>query len=504
MRIAYRPVHPAAYHQPSPNASSTLSSMPSRVLVLKSRATTVLAVVVGSLIALLFFLSLSPPSMSIVHGVMIDAGSTGTRIHTYIFLRHTSVSVHASQNNSTNGTSTNGTTTSNNTHTQPVFKFRVVHDDYFPIKPGLSAYKDNPDEAARSLLPLLHHAKTRVPAALQASTPVMLRATARLRMLGNASAEAILDAVRATLRASGFRFDADDWASVLSGTEEAVYTWMTVNSLLARDAEHTVGTLELGGGSAQIAFVPGDDDNNMNHTAADGICDFDAQLMSYGGHDLRLYAASHMDYGLQKARSILLSHFKSDGRTHENPCFNAVGTSSGRHNLSVQIPFVNPPANVTVSGSGAYEACQTLVRKTLVDADVDGAAACKCKACTYHGAVQPRAVKEFVAVAFYRERTAAIGMRDAVTAADIDAMGRRVCAMSVQQVKERFRDVPNGAATDLCLDLAYISVHLRHGHRITAEGAATLRMVRRIDGFEVGWCLGAMQQTLARLNLTPI
>lgn len=290
-----------------------------------------------------------------------DHGDQGPHVH--ISSPHL-CSAHASQNKSTNGTSTG-----NSAHTQP-FKFRVVHDDYFTVKTGLSAYKDKPDEATRSLLPLLHHAKTCVPSALHASTPVMLRANAGLRMLGNASAEAILDAMRETLRASGFRFDADDWASVLSGTEEAVYTWMTVNSLLGRDAQHTVGTLQLGGGSTHIAFVPDDNGNNMNHTATDGARDFDARLMSYGGHDLRLYAASHMDYGLQKARIKLLSLFKSNGRTHENPCFNAVGTNSERHNLSVRIPFANPPTNVTVSGSGTYEACQTLIRKALVDGDV--------------------------------------------------------------------------------------------------------------------------------------
>lgn len=45
-----------------------------------------------------------------------------------------------------------------------------------------------------------------------------------------------------------------------------------------------------------------------------------------------------------------------------------------------------------------------------------------------------------------------------------------------------------------------ISVHLRHGHGITAESATMLRMVRWIDGFEVGWCLGAIQQMLAMLK----
>lgn len=61
-----------------------------------------------------------------------------------------------------------------------------------------------------------------------------------------------------------------------------------------------------------------------------------------------------------------------------------------------------------------------------------------------------------MAVALYRERTATIGMRDVMTAADIDAMGRQVCAISVEHVKEGFRDVHNGASTDLCVDLAYI------------------------------------------------
>ena len=90
-------------------------------------------------------LSLATPSEKTHYGIVFDAGSSGSRIHVYTW--------------KTGGGG-------------PKDSFDLVKDDLLKIKPGLSAFKDTPAEAGKSLAPLVEHAKNTIPPALVSSTPV--------------------------------------------------------------------------------------------------------------------------------------------------------------------------------------------------------------------------------------------------------------------------------------------------------------------------------------------
>jgi hypothetical protein len=79
--------------------------------------------------------------------VVIDAGSTGSRVHIYEFEIKDGAKL-------------------------------LLEDHFQQLKPGLSSYADEPHKAAESLQPLLEFAAKAVPEALHAATPLMLGATA--------------------------------------------------------------------------------------------------------------------------------------------------------------------------------------------------------------------------------------------------------------------------------------------------------------------------------------
>nr|XP_027072195.1 probable apyrase 2 isoform X1 [Coffea arabica] len=84
-------------------------------------------------------------------------------------------------------------------------------------------------------------------------TEIRLMATAGLRMLEKGVQDRILEACRTVLRGSDFRFY-DDWASVISGSDEGVYAWVVANYALGTvggDPKQTTGIIELGGAAAQ-------------------------------------------------------------------------------------------------------------------------------------------------------------------------------------------------------------------------------------------------------------
>lgn len=118
------------------------------------------------------------------YGVVIDGGSTGTRIHVFGYKSETNE-----------------------------FNFELGS---MRVNPGLSAYAENPGNAGDSFTELVDFGKRTVPEEFWDKTEIRLMATAGLRLLDVKVQEKILDSCRRVLRKSGFRFR-DDWATVISG-----------------------------------------------------------------------------------------------------------------------------------------------------------------------------------------------------------------------------------------------------------------------------------------------
>lgn len=127
-------------------------------------------------------------------GLMIDAGSTGSRIHVYKF---------------------------NNCGPSPALEDEV----FVQTIPGLSAYADKPEEAAKSLDVLMQAAVENVPIHLRRCSPVSVGATAGLRLLGEKKSENILNAVRHRLKHHyPFPISKRSGVSIMDGRDEGKHS----------------------------------------------------------------------------------------------------------------------------------------------------------------------------------------------------------------------------------------------------------------------------------------
>ncbi|EIW74609.1 hypothetical protein CONPUDRAFT_113157 [Coniophora puteana RWD-64-598 SS2] len=436
------------------------------------------------------------------YALMIDAGSTGSRIHVYKF---------------------------HNCGPAPAFEYEV----FKMTQPGLSDYSGRPTDAAKSLDELLDVAMQTVPASLRKCTPVAVKATAGLRMLGAAQAQAILDAVEKHLKEDyPFPLPDKEGVVIMDGKDEGVYAWITANYLLGTISSGaadpaaskagstaqggaTYAVLDLGGGSTQIVFEP--------EAAAGGGRPDDALQegehryeLAFGGRTRVLYQHSYLGFGLKSARGAvhaLVDFMQSlragrGGKGHTghdahgvvpSPCL-ARGTSK-----EVEVTEGDVKRTVAMSGAdvGNFDACRRVVELVMAKDAV-----CELKPCSFDGVYQPSLLDTFptgnilLLSYFYDRITPLLAPAASASATDkppqlsistVASLATDVCAGKKAWTDrwggdEALLDELEGRP-EWCLDLTFMHSLLTLGYGFVDERDVSLG--KRVDGTELGWCLGA-------------
>ncbi|XP_039639108.1 ectonucleoside triphosphate diphosphohydrolase 6 isoform X2 [Perca fluviatilis] len=384
------------------------------------------------------------PGPSFQYGIMFDAGSTGTRIHIFKFQLENQEAP------------------------------KLAHETFRAIKPGLSAYADEPQKCTAGILELLEVAKSSIPLSSWNATPVVLKATAGLRLLPGDKAKHLLDTVRALFVESPF-LSRDDSVSIMDGTDEGISAWITVNFLtgdLHSSDSPTVGMLDLGGGSTQITFSP-QDEKTIQTSPIDYIRSFQ---MFNNTHTV--YTHSYLGLGLMSARLAVLGGVNASpqGSTElVSPCLAPESSGSWEH---ADVVYT---VRGQKAGEPVYEACLTKVEKVLYRKVVKTSEA---------------ANVDFYAFSYYYDRAVDLGLIEektggTVLVADYIDASKRVCA------GESPSPLQSPQSPFLCLDLVYISVLLQE---LGFPPHKPLRLARTINQVETSWALGASFHYLESLK----
>ncbi|RWS27065.1 ectonucleoside triphosphate diphosphohydrolase 7-like protein [Leptotrombidium deliense] len=188
------------------------------------------------------------------YAIVIDAGSSGSRVHIYTWPPHSG-------------------------DTRQLLNIKMLKDSYGKdiyekITPGLSSCGEKPNTAFEYISPLLKFAEKHIPADKHRQTPLFILATAGMRLLPLTQQEAILKNLRDEIPRNYTFMFSPNYVEVITGKEEGIYSWIAVNYLLDRfdhttksqslvainlgnkitTRPRTVGMLEMGGASMQIAF----------------------------------------------------------------------------------------------------------------------------------------------------------------------------------------------------------------------------------------------------------
>uniref|UniRef100_A0A8C8Z6T2 nucleoside diphosphate phosphatase n=1 Tax=Prolemur simus TaxID=1328070 RepID=A0A8C8Z6T2_PROSS len=378
----------------------------------------------------------SPPGTAahgheVFYGIMFDAGSTGTRVHVFQFDR------------------------------PPGETPTLTHETFKALKPGLSAYADDVEKSAQGIQELLDVAKQDIPFDFWKATPLVLKATAGLRLLPGEKAQKLLQKVKEVFKASPFLVG-DDCVSIMNGTDEGVSAWITVNFLtgsLKAPGRSSVGMLDLGGGSTQITFLPR------------------LEVTSPSGHPSpRVSFHSYLGLGLMSARLAILGGVEGqpakDGKELVSPCLSPTFKGEWEH------------AEVTyrISGQKAeaslHELCASRVSEILRN--------------KVHRTEEVKHV-DFYAFSYYYDLAASVGLIDAekggsLVVGDFDLAANYVC---------RTLETQPQSSPFACMDLTYISLLLQE---FGFPRSKVLKLTRKIDNVETSWALGAIFHYIDSLN----
>lgn len=456
------------------------------------------------------------------YAIMIDAGSTGSRVHVYKF---------------------------NYCSASPELENEV----FDMLRPGLSSFKGDPKAAADSLRPLLATSLKSIPQSLQECTPIAVKATAGLRLLGQQESNEILRAVRRMIGQEYPFVLADGSATkgfvelapgggeiegkaveIMDGRDEGVFAWITVNYLLgligppfpgqsSSGRQQTAAVLDLGGASTQIVFEPAAA-TDPAHEMRPGEHVYALRNFGGSGRDYTLYQNSYLGYGLMQARRRVNSlaafayGYANPDRAEStasipSPCF-APGTSK-KTKIAPLLPGSKEDVEVNMQGArGGLQGCRRLV-DVMLDKDAD----CKQNPCSFAGVYQPKlldavvgsgstvSVPGIVALSYFYDRLYPLGLGhsgNGFTLAELESVASDVCAgPSVWSSKfpaEGLAELRGRPET--CLDLVYMYSLLSLGYDLVNKSGAQvhIRIEKKLGGIELGWALGAAVGMLGELN----
>lgn len=431
------------------------------------------------------------------YAIMIDAGSTGSRIHVYKF---------------------------NNCGPTP-----ELENEDFMMTPkrdggaGLSAYGDDAEGAAKSLDILLDMAVRSVPDEYKSCTPLAVKATAGLRLLGDEKSTAVLEAVRNHLE-KDYPFPVvsreHDGVIIMPGEQEGVYAWITTNYLLGKiggpDKTPTAAVFDLGGGSTQIVFQPTFpiSSGGMPKTMEEGDHKY---TLDFGGRHFDLYQHSHLGYGLMSARKSL-HQLVVENAMQAAAAYKNTNSGASLDFLTAPVPHPCFPPGMTKKIKVTFPGDHPLgvLKSDGLDVDFEGpsdAIPAQCRAlaedilfkdkecnlspCSFNGVHQPSfpltfAREDVYVFSYFYDRLEPLGMPESFTLREMFALTEKVCGgknhwdsfVGIEDAVKELKGRP-----EWCLDLNFMGALLHTGYEMPID--REVRIAKKIKGNELGWCLGA-------------
>ncbi|XP_056427150.1 ectonucleoside triphosphate diphosphohydrolase 4 isoform X1 [Hyla sarda] len=341
---------------------------------------------------------------NINYGIVVDCGSSGSRIFVYCWPRHNGnphdlldIKQMRDQNRKTvvmkikpEGCCHHETTCKGH-----------IFIDWLQEHDCISELATTPEKASDYISPLLNFAASHIPREKHKETPLYILCTAGLRILTESQQEAILEDLRTDIPVRYDFLFSDSHTEVISGKQEGVYAWIGINFVLGRfdhiddeddavvevnvpgsdkkDAilrKRTAGILDMGGVSTQIAYeVPKSvsfASSQQEEMAKNLLAEFNLGCDAHETqHVYRVYVATFLGFGGNAARQRYEEYIFSSTMEKNRLLGKKVG-------LTQDVPYLDPclPLDIPdtikqggqtmfLRGSGDFNLCRLIIQPLM-------------------------------------------------------------------------------------------------------------------------------------------
>ncbi|KAL4303067.1 hypothetical protein GQ457_10G029210 [Hibiscus cannabinus] len=393
------------------------------------------------------------------YSIIIDGGSTGTRIHVFRY-------------------KVDG-------YGNPVFDFKEGLES-LKVNPGLSAYAEDLEEAADSLKEILEFGRRKVPKNKWGETEIRLMATAGLRLLDDEMQERILEQCRQVLRASGFKF-LDAWASVITGSDEGVYAWVVANYVLGTlggNPLSTTGIIELGGASAQVTFF-----------SSEPMPSEFSRSIKFGNFTYSLYSHSFLHFGQNVAHeslreSLIKGDFSPAAESIHKEMYTDPCKPRGYLPRSSKLPLGPMAENSKYisefQAKGNFSECRSAALMLLQK----GKEKCSYDHCYLGSVFMPKLEGKFLATENFFYTSKFFRLRQKGSLSDLIVAGQHFCEEDWSKLKKKHHSLDEEDLLRYCFSSAYI-VALLHDSLEIALDDERISFANQINDIPLDWALGA-------------
>ncbi|KAG5950525.1 hypothetical protein E4U53_004909 [Claviceps sorghi] len=289
------------------------------------------------------------------YAVILDAGSSGTRMYIYKWKHPIAIGENLSP------------VDSKKLPKVTLKKSKKIH-------PGIATFANDLTLVGRDYLqPLIDVALNGIPSHKIKATPIYFMATAGVRFLPESRQLSLLGHICAYLKANTEFYlpSCKEQVQVIAGETEGLYGWIATNYLLGgldRPEEHshgkghhTYGFLDMGGASAQIAFAPNATEAERHATDLKLIR---LRYLDGSSSEFRIFSATWLGFGANKARSryvqTLVESYGDTVKEIPDPC-----TPKGLRIPAAKRASTKEIENIgyTLLGTGIFDEC---LRKTYL------------------------------------------------------------------------------------------------------------------------------------------
>ncbi|GAC97297.1 hypothetical protein PHSY_004882 [Pseudozyma hubeiensis SY62] len=404
------------------------------------------------------------------------------------------------------------------------------------VEPGLSSFGDHPADVGNYLKGLLDHAEKIVPPSAWAETPIYVMATAGMRLLPDQQRQAVLgETCRYIREHTNFSLDGggcDEHVQVISGEEEGLLGWISVNYLMdgfhirgkkpsldgetdIMEGKSTFGFLDMGGASTQIAFEPSKKALQGEGAAAEAdLTTVPLRMLDGTEVSHKVFVTTFLGYGTNQARQRYIDLLRSDAVKAQEP---KQPLSDPCLPNGLQLAQVEGKPDVSLMGAGNFTACLESMHPLL-----DKEAVCDKPPCLFHGVHVPKidfSVNHFIGVSEYWFSSQDVfGLGGVYDFVDFQKAAVDFCEKPWAELKQHLDagdlfgpEVQLSRLQTQCFKAAWMVTVLHEGigiprivdhkgagdgtdHADEAQGKGEqknlFQSVNDIDGFSVSWTLG--------------